>query len=134
MTSQWRSKVFELMVHCKTQEIVAREQGSKHKLVVKGLEDKLHGKSVVAFLRLVIVVSGSVCLTTLLNFKEQRRSSDILTSRANDLEAQLNFQLHLNQTLEENKEKLMEELGSWKEKCNRQSEILCYSSPWLYSC
>jgi len=44
VTQQWRSKVFELMVQCKSQEIINKEQLSKHQIDVNILKSQLEGK------------------------------------------------------------------------------------------
>ena len=58
VTSQWRAKVFELMVQCKSQEITSKEEESKHKLTVKSLTSKLEGTAVLYWtLALVMMTS-----------------------------------------------------------------------------
>ena len=42
---QWRSKVFELMVQCKTQEIIAKEDEYKNTLIVKEFNRQIKGIS-----------------------------------------------------------------------------------------
>nr|XP_009860526.2 coiled-coil alpha-helical rod protein 1 [Ciona intestinalis] len=111
VTSQWRQKVFELMVRCQSQEIVNREELAKREIVTKTLNGKL---------------------------RDIERENEILRNKITDLEARIELSNYTNKQLiksndklktkndklsDENKEKdttlttLSQNIGLLREKC-----------------
>ncbi|XP_076820593.1 coiled-coil alpha-helical rod protein 1-like [Clavelina lepadiformis] len=83
VTTRWRQKVFELMVQCKSLEIVIREDSRKHEFVANDLNSQL---------------------------EDHVREIGILSNRLQDATAQLALKNHVNQTLKSNEERLQHEL------------------------
>nr|CAB3228834.1 coiled-coil alpha-helical rod protein 1 [Phallusia mammillata] len=98
VTTQWRMKVFELMVQCKSQEFITREEAAKHKISFNKLSA---------------------------NLEDEQRQRSILESKVEDFNAQLQLKEHIQQTLDGTVKKFKLENEDLKSQLVRNESLLC---------